>query len=61
MLATYFLMQRLKPGLNQQEQALLTNAYYERCVQHASFIAGIKVISMVQPSTCIMDGKMDMN
>lgn len=47
MLETYFLMQRLKPGLNQEEQALLTNAYYERCVQCASFIAGIKVISTV--------------
>lgn len=46
-LATYFLMHRLKPGLNQQEQALLTNAYYERCVQRVSFIASIKVISTV--------------
>lgn len=36
-----------KPGLNQQEQALLTTACYERRVQHASFIAGIKIISTV--------------
>lgn len=40
-------MQRLKPGLNQQEQAVLTNAYYERCVQRAYFIAGKKVVSIV--------------
>lgn len=47
MLATYFLIQKCKPGLNQQVQALLTNVYCERCMQRASFTAGIKVVSTV--------------